>query len=76
MKPYPEFFQSDSLMNSATSQNDTTLHPGKQSQSFTEPTMESLQVDTLMASLVPQGISPDKRAVIERLVTLWVAKAE
>lgn len=33
------------------------------------------QIDELIDSLMPEGVSPNKRAVIEQLVTLWQAKS-
>jgi hypothetical protein len=37
---------------------------------------ESSDTSVLVESLMPKGISSSKQAVIERLIEMWVAKAE
>jgi hypothetical protein len=37
---------------------------------------ESSDTSALVESLMPKGISSSKQAVIERLIEMWVAKAE
>lgn len=32
--------------------------------------------DSLLESLIPEGVSPAKRAIIERLIALWVADSK
>jgi hypothetical protein len=76
MMLHPDRLQSDSLNRASSPTNRASLQPGKQSRSLVEGRVESAEVDALMASLVPQGTSPAKQAIIERLVTLWVAKVE
>jgi hypothetical protein len=38
--------------------------------------VDSSGFDPVLEALIPQGISPTKRAIIERLITLWVEKSE
>lgn len=40
-----------------------------------ESQVNSMTVDTLMKQLVPADISPNKRAIAERLITLWLEQA-
>ncbi|UBF28979.1 hypothetical protein K9N68_14730 [Kovacikia minuta CCNUW1] len=37
---------------------------------------EAQGADSFIESLIPEGVSPAKRAVIERLITLWLANAK
>lgn len=37
---------------------------------------ESSDLETLMESLMPKGISASKQAVIERLITMWATKSD
>jgi hypothetical protein len=76
MMLHPDRLQSDTLNRASSPTNRASLQPGKQSRSLAEAYAEPLEVDALMASLVPQGTSPAKQAIIERLITLWVAKVE
>lgn len=68
----PEHRQFDSLDRLATYSERGTSQAGKQSRFLAEPS----DVDTLMESLMPKGISPSKQAVIERLIEMWVAKSD
>ncbi|WP_146141314.1 hypothetical protein [Stenomitos frigidus] len=36
----------------------------------------SSDTDALVESLMPQGLSPNKEAIVKRLIEMWVAKAE
>lgn len=39
-------------------------------------TGEPTQVDALVESLMPEGVSANKRAVIDRLITIWSARQQ
>ena len=71
----PEPRQLDSL-NRLAAHSDRSMTPsgtqGNQSRFLTE----SSDTAALIESLMPQGISSSKQAVIERLIEMWVAKAE
>ncbi|MBD2021759.1 hypothetical protein H6F43_16385 [Leptolyngbya sp. FACHB-36] len=36
----------------------------------------SSDVDALIKSLVPDNLTPNKRAVIEQMITVWLAKVQ
>lgn len=68
----PEHSSSNSL-NRLSNHSDRSVSPsGKQSSVLAEVP----DVDALVESLMPKGISPAKQAVIERLIMQWAAKAE
>lgn len=54
------------------SRSANALQKGRQARSRTECT----QMDDLVTSLMPEGISANKRAVIEQVIRLWQAKTE
>jgi hypothetical protein len=37
---------------------------------------EAQKIDHLLESLIPEDVSPAKKAVIERLIALWVADSK
>ncbi len=46
--------------------------PGKR----TTVLAEAQGIDSLFESLIPEGVSPAKRTVIERLITLWLTESK
>lgn len=68
----PEHRQFDSLDRLTAPSDRGTLQAGRP----THLLNEASEVEALMESLMPKGISPAKQAVIERLIEMWVAKSE
>ena len=71
----PEHRQLDSLNRPVAHTNRSTIPSGSQdnqSRFLAEPS----DTAALVESLMPKNISPSKQAVIERLIEMWVAKAE
>lgn len=68
----PEHFPSDSLNHLSAHSDRNTAPSGRQRRVLAE----APDVDALVASLMPQGVSPAKQAVIERLIMKWVSNAE
>ncbi|MBW4471831.1 MAG: hypothetical protein KME45_15675 [Stenomitos rutilans HA7619-LM2] len=68
----PEHRQFDSLDRLTAPSDRGTLPSGRQTRLLDEAS----DVEALMKSLMPEGISPAKQAVIERLIEMWVAKSE
>ncbi|MBW4692567.1 MAG: hypothetical protein KME27_12460 [Lyngbya sp. HA4199-MV5] len=68
----PEHRQFDSLDRFTAPSERGTLQADRQ----TRLVEEASDVEALMESLMPKGVSPAKQAVIERLIEMWVAKSE
>lgn len=68
----PEHRQFDSFDRLTTPSDRGTLQASRPSRLLDEAS----EVEALMESLMPKDISPAKQAVIERLIEMWVAKAE
>lgn len=67
----PEHRQSHSL-DRLTAPSDRSTMQLMQSRVLSEPA----DLDALMESLMPKDISASKKAVIERLITMWATKSE
>jgi hypothetical protein len=65
----PEPFYTESLTRLLNRSEATSQKPGKQNPVLAE----AQKIDYLLENLVPENVSPAKKAVIERLITLWVA---
>jgi hypothetical protein len=65
----PEPFYIESLTRLLNRSEVTSQKSGKQNQVLAE----AQKIDYLLENLIPENVSPAKKAVIERLITLWVA---
>ena len=71
----PEPRQLDSLNRLAVHTDRSTMPAGNQVNQ-SRFVAESSDTAALVESLMPKGISASKQAIIERLIEMWVAKAE
>lgn len=68
----PEFTSPEAIQRLSTRSASSALQTARQARSRTECT----QMDDLIESLMPEGISANKQAVIEQLIRLWQVKTE
>ncbi len=71
----PEHLQADHLNYSSSHLDRSSVASSSQSRVLAENS-NAANVDALVESLMPKGLSPNKQAVIEQLIMMWVAKSE